>query len=511
MKDLVIINGQINTMADGSPFAEAVAVKEGRIIKVGTNEEVRRAMPFGAEVIDARGNSVFPGFFDTHVHFSMTGENLASVQLYDVSSGQELFTRMTRAAEKMKPGEWLKGVGYNELEYAPGDFPDLKKLDEVFPSRPVILSRVDEHQLLLNSIALKEMNVCPGDDGAELDEDGELTGIIKDPLNGRVRQIYTKNNLTDSMFRRFYAAASDEALKHGTTTVCCLEGGDLCDEKSADAFLKYQESIPLHTHLYHQTMDVKKVLGEGQKQIGGCILLDGSLGSHTAALTEDYADLKGCRGKLCIEPDVVEDFILEAHLSGLQASMHCIGDLAIEVLLRAYEKALARYPRANHRHRFEHFTLPTWDQVERARRLGCAMGIQPAYLAGKSMYVERVGEERLDRVNLIKTLMGPGFFAGGGSDAPVTPMNPFIGISEGMMHYNERERITLDEGLRLFTTEAAKLTFEENEKGTVEEGKIGDFAIIDRNIREMDLSDPNVLKEIQFTHTIVEGEIKYAK
>ncbi|MBR6472536.1 MAG: amidohydrolase family protein, partial [Firmicutes bacterium] len=335
MRDLVIINGQINTMALGAAEAQAIAIKDGRIIKVGTNEEIRRAMPLGADVIDAEGNSVFPGFFDTHVHFTMTGQNLSAVQLYGVSSGEELMRRLEEGAVHLGAGEWLRGVGYDERQYEPGDFPTLELLDRAFCNRPVFLSRIDEHQIFLNSIAMKEMEVVPGEEGVELDEDGKPTGIIKDPSNGKVRDAFINRHVDDEMFRKFYEAAAHEALKHGTTTVCCLEGGEICGEKSASAFLNYQGAIPLNTHLFHQTMDVKKVLTEGQRSIGGCIVLDGSLGSHTAALFEDYADLEGCKGSLYYTPEEVEDFIMEAHMNGLQASMHCIGDRAIETLLRA--------------------------------------------------------------------------------------------------------------------------------------------------------------------------------
>ena len=512
MKNLVIINGQINTMNPRQPFASALAIRDGRIICVGTDEEIKKVMPPDAEVIDAGGNSVFPGFIDTHVHFMMTGQDAAAVQLGKAKTRGEFMRLLTEKEKELKPGMWLQGTGYDETQFPEKTLPPVEELDRAFPDRPVFVGRMDAHQVYLNTAAFKALGLSAAEHGVVTDDRGKFTGVIKDPANGLARTIMSDKLITDEMRREYLHIASQEALKKGTTSLCALEGGTLCNEKDVPVYLKYKDELPVHTYLLHQVMDVDKVIAEGQRSIGGCIVLDGSMGSRTAAMFEDYADMPGCRGELYYTQKEVDDFVMEAHSKGLQISMHCIGDLAIEVLLQAYEKALAKYPRADHRHRFEHFGVPTPDQIERARRLGCCLAVQPAYVfsdSAEKMHRARLGAERQKRACMLRTLLDKGFVLGGGSDASVTPISPFRGIAAAMNHYNPAERISLYEALKMFTIDAARLTFQENEKGTLEVGKLGDVAIIEGDIRTMDTSDKDAFDNIRFLYTIVKGEIKY--
>ena len=494
------------------PYAQALAIKDGRIIAVGSDEEIKKVMPPDAEIIDAGGNSVFPGFIDTHVHFMMTGQDAAAVQLGKAKTRQEFIRLLAEKEKDLKPGMWLQGTGYDETQFPEKSLPSIEELDAVFPDRPVFAGRMDAHQVCLNTAAFRALGISPDEHGVEKTADGRFSGVIKDPANGLVRTIMSDKLITDEMRREYLHIAAQEALKKGTTSLCVLEGGTLCNEKDVPVYLNYNDELPVHTYLLHQVMDVDKVISEGQRSIGGCIVLDGSMGSRTAALFEDYADMPGCRGELYYTQKEVDDFVMEAHCKGLQISMHCIGDRAIEVLLQAYEKALEKYPRHDHRHRFEHFSIPTWEQVERARRLGCYLAVQPAYVfspSAEKMHRTRLGAQRQQRVCMHRTLLDKGFLLGGGSDASVTPISPFRGIASAMNHYNAAERISLYEGLKMFTSDAARFTFEENEKGTLEIGKLGDVAIIEGNIHEMDHSDMEAMDNIKFLYTIVEGEIKY--
>ena len=512
MKNLVIFNGQINTMNPRQPFAQALAIKNGRIVAVGTDEEIKKIMPPDADTIDAGGNSVFPGFIDTHVHFMMTGQDAAAVQLGKARSRQEFIKMLRQKERELKPGMWLQGTGYDETQFPEKSLPPIEELDSIFPDRAVFLGRMDAHQVCLNTAAFRALGMSAAEHGVITDSKGKFTGIIKDPANGLARTIMSDKLITDEMRKEYLHIAAAEALKKGTTSLCVLEGGTLCNEKDVPVYLKYKDELPVHTYLYHQVMDVDKVISEGQKSIGGCIVLDGSMGSRTAAFFYDYSDMPGCRGELYYTQKEVDDFVMEAHYKGLQISMHCIGDHAIEVLLQAYEKALEKYPREDHRHRFEHFGVPTWNQVERARRLGCCLAVQPAYVfsdSAEKMHSARIGAARQKRACMLRSLLDKGFVLGGGSDASVTPISPFRGIAAAINHYNTAERISLYEGLKMFTIDAARLTFEENEKGSLEVGKLGDVAIIEGNIHEMDLSDKDAMDNIKFLYTIVEGEIKY--
>ncbi len=512
MKNLVIFNGQINTMNPFQPYAQAMAIKNGRIIAVGSDEEIKRVMPPDAEIIDAEGNSVFPGFIDTHVHLMMTGQDAAAVQLYGAKTRQEFMALLKEREKELKPGMWLQGTGYDETQFPEKTLPPIEELDAAFPDRPIFIGRMDAHQVCMNTVAFAALGIPLDAQGVEVNEQGKFAGIIKDPTNGVARTILSDKLINDEMRREYLHIASRESLKMGTTTLCALEGGTLCNEKDVPIYLKYKDELPIHTYLMHQVMDVQKVIDEGQKAIGGCIVLDGSIGSRTAAFFDEYADLPGYKGELYYTPKEVEDFVMEAHSKGLQISMHCIGDRAIETLLQAYEKALYKYPRVDHRHRFEHFSTPTYNQIIRAKQLGCYLGVQPSYTfspASELMYRDRLGSEREKRTCMLRTFLDMGLTLGAGSDAPIEPINPFRGIVAGMNHYNKAERITLYEGLKMFTSEAAKFTFEEKEKGTLEVGKLGDVAIIEGNIWNMDTRDMQAFNNIKFLYTIVEGEIKY--
>ena len=509
MKDLVIINGQINTMDPGIPQAEALAVKGGKILLLGSNEEVRRAMPFGAEVIDCKGKSVFPGFFDTHVHLTFMGLNITTLKLEKASDKKELLDLIFAREACLAPGLWLHATGYDETKYPDRRMPSMKELDELFGSRPVLLERVDAHQICVNSAAFAALGLSIGEQGVELDEKGDPTGIIKDPANGRAHKKFSEDLITDEMRREFLKNACNESLKMGTTSLSALEGGALFCDDDVDVFLDMQDRLPLNTVLYHQTLDVAKVIREGQKQIGGCIVLDGSLGSHTAALFDDYSDLPGHKGELYYSQKEIDDFVLEAHEKGLQVSMHNIGDRATERLLLAYEKAIAKNPRPDHRHRFEHFSMATDDQAKRAAALGCCLAMQPSYVVGDDMIRTRVGEERLKRSLRFKTFMDLGLKVGGGSDAPVTPISPFHGIACCLEHFLTEERMGFWEAARMFTADAAHLTFEEDMRGSLAPGKFGDIVILDRNIMEMDLTDPDKVRKIGINNTIIGGEVVY--
>lgn len=510
MKDLVIINGQINTMDPRFPMAEALAVKNGKILCIGTNEEIRRAMPFGSDIIDAKGNSVFPGFFDTHVHLTFMGLNMYAADLSGAGSKEELIRIIVERAKELKPGQWLHGVGYDETGYPGHQLPDMAELDEIFGNRPVLLERVDAHQVLVNSAAFRALGISSEEDGVCRNEKGRLNGIIKDPANGKAHKIFSESLITDDMRKEFFVRASEEILKNGTTSISALEGGELFSDRDVEALLDIKDKLPINTVLYHQTLDVDKVIREGQKQIGGCIVLDGSLGSHTAALFDDYSDLKGCKGNLYYSQDIIDDFVCEAHEKGLQVSMHNIGDRATERLLTAFEKACAKYPRPDHRHRFEHFSMATDNQAMRAKRLDCCLAMQPSYIVGDRMIRARVGEERMRRSLRFRTFMEMGLKVGGGSDAPVTPVDPFHGIACAMEHFLPMERMDFYDAVRMFTTDAAYLTFEENVRGSLIPGKIADIAVADRNIFETDPGDTEAIRSTGFTYTITRGEIRYS-
>jgi predicted amidohydrolase YtcJ len=260
--------------------------------------------------------------------------------------------------------------------------------------------------------------------------------------------------------------------------------------------------------LYYQTMDVDMVVRLGLPRIGGCILLDGDVGPRTAALSEPYADDPACYGTLYYTQEEVNAFVLKAHKAGLQVAMHAVGDGAVEQALDAYGAALAAHPRDDHRHRIEHCEIIRDEQIERARRLGVALGIQPPFnhYWPHTTYYSSLGEERAWKADPVRSLVRPGLLIAGGSDSTVTPLGPLIGVHAAVNHSNPAERVGVREALALYTINAARIGFEEQDKGSLEVGKLGDIVVLSEDPSEV---EPGKIKDIPIEMTIVGGQVAF--
>ena len=262
--------------------------------------------------------------------------------------------------------------------------------------------------------------------------------------------------------------------------------------------------------VWYQTTDVAAALKLGLPRIGGCILLDGDFGPHTAALTEPYADQPDSRGTLYYTQEEIDAFVEAAHRAGLQIAMHAVGDRAAEQALNAYERALDRWPRADHRHRIEHFEVYNEALVQRARRLGVHLAIQPPfnpYFGGHTRLNPLLGEERALRSDPVRSLLEAGLPIGGGSDSTVTPLQPLYGVHCAVNHSNPAERLEVEPALRLYTLDNASMAFEETDKGSIAVGKLGDLVVLAEDPFEV---EPERIKDIPVEMTVVGGQTVYS-
>jgi hypothetical protein len=304
--------------------------------------------------------------------------------------------------------------------------------------------------------------------------------------------------------------AAKRAVTVGLTTIHALEGGSVSEDQAVSEFLESSSGLPLRFVLYYQTMDVGKVMALGLPRIGGCILLDGDVGPRTAALSQPYVDDPECYGTLYHTQSEIDAFVFEAHKAGLQVALHAVGDAAVEQALNAYEAALTAHPRDDHRHRIEHCEIIREEQVQRAQRLGVALAIQPPFnhYWPHTEYFSSVGKERAMSADPVRRLMRPGLLVAGGSDSTVTPLGPLIGVHAAVNHSNPAERVSVQQGLELYTINAARIAFEERDKGSLETGKLGDFTILAENPFEV---DPSRIKDISVESTFVGGQAVYQR
>ncbi|NIO71272.1 MAG: amidohydrolase family protein, partial [Anaerolineae bacterium] len=402
-------------------------------------------------------------------------------------------------------------MGFTEYALDTEKFsPIIKPLDTTAPDNPVYLIGVTGHTSVVNTRALEILALPDDMPGLMRDAQGQPNGLLSDQANSLAEDKFSGLFGAGEKAVETIPLAVEKAHSVGITTLHALEGGLTSRDRAVQEFLALMPTLSLRIVLYYQTMDVDKVVAMGLPRIGGCILLDGDVGPHTAALSKPYADDPECYGTLYHSQEEIDAFVLKAHKAGLQVAMHAVGDAAVEQALNAYEAALAAYPRDDHRHRIEHCEVIREDQIQRAQRLGVALAIQPPFnhYWPHTEYYPLLGEERAWKADPVRTLMRPGLLVAGGSDSTVTPLGPLIGVHAAVNHSNPAERVSVEEGLQLYTINAARIAFQEADRGSLEVGKLGDLVVLADDPRTV---APAAIADIPVEMTVVGGEIVYSR
>jgi predicted amidohydrolase YtcJ len=406
-------------------------------------------------------------------------------------------------------GELLFGMGFTEYCLNREDLsPIIQTLDAVAPDRPVFLEGVTGHTSAVNSLALELLDLPDGTPGVMRDAMGRPSGLLADEANNLVWERFGESARLNERATEMIPLAIQKAHSVGITTLHALEGGSTGDDAAAEAFQARLNSLPLRIVFFYQTTDVQKVVELGLPRIGGCILLDGDIGPHTAALSQPYADAPECQGTLYYSQEQIDAFVLQAHEQGLQVTMHAVGDAAVQQALDAYKRALSAYPRDDHRHRIEHCEVIREDQIELARQLGVALAIQPPFnhYWPHTEYYPTLGQERAWKADPVGTLVRAGLLIAGGSDSRVTPLGPLIGIHAAVNHTNPAERVSVQEALELYTVNAARIAFQESDRGSLRVGKLGDFVVLGEDPFEVDHGH---IKDSPVEMTVIGGDIAY--
>jgi predicted amidohydrolase YtcJ len=513
--DLYLENGVIYTLDANHPRVSAIAIHDGKILALGHSEELQSYKKSAVSVIDLKGQTVLPGFTDTHAHLMDTAQNLATLDLSHAKSLEDCVSKLKKAAtHNKKESGWIIAHGFDETRIKEKKSLTHRELDAASPDKPIAVFRIDLHSCILNQTGLTQLGLDKNTEGIEKDSKGEPTGILRGKANSMAYDLIIQS-IGDAQKKEGLEKACQSAIEHGITSIHCLEGGSEVSEHNLELLKSCQETLPLRTVIYHQTTEVQKVVKEGYKSIGGCILLDGSIGSRTAAVSQPYFDdpaSKENTGILYFTDAELNEFVEEAHRAGLQIAMHAIGDRAIGQLLDTYERVLDKYPRMGHRHRIEHFELCTPGQIQKAARLKVILAMQPAfdyYWGGHDhMYHSRLGLGRSLNSNPFRKILDAGCMIAGGSDSDVTPLDPMLGIYSALNHSNPRERMTIEEAIRIYTANAAYAAFEEKERGSLEAGKLADLTVLAQDPFK---ARPDDLKDSPVTMTICRGKIVYQK
>ena len=503
--DIIIKNAKCITVNKEKVF-EWLAIKDEKIIAIDNGEKYNSLINKTTIILDAKGKSVLPGFIDSHFHLVQTAMNEEGINLHNVSSFEEIGKKIKKANLKSK--ESIFGVRLEKENLQEKKFPDRKVLDKFSDDTPIWINNLDYQVSILNTYGLLYYKIPFRIDGIELDEKGAPTGIFRGKANATLRtnilNSYSNKNREENIRKLI-----PKLLEVGITTVNAMEGGYMYSDKDANFIYEHIADFPIDIVLFYQCLDLDKVREKKLKRIGGCLYIDGTMGARTAALTFEYNDKKGEMGRLIFSQKELNEFVEECYINKLQLSLYTIGDRAIETALNAHEYALEKTGIKGLRHRMEHVELASLSQIKRAEKLGLIFSMNPTYErywgGPNKMYFERLGKRYVE-TNKFREIIDSGLTLCGGSDSDVCDYNPFVGIHSAVNHPVKKHRISLYEAIKMYTINGAYAIFEENNKGSLEIGKLADIIILDRDIFEIDTES---IDEVKVLCTIKSGKILY--
>ena len=522
---LAVINGVVWTGEPGQPRAEAVSLVGDRIDAVGSTKEILQRVSAGARVIDAHGGMVVPGFIDSHVHFISGGMSLASVQLRDARTPGEFISRIKAFAATLPPGVWITGGDWDHQNWG-GELPERSWIDSVTPDNPVWINRLDGHMALANSAAMRAAKVpmSGGDvDGGTIvrDGSGRPTGIFKDNAQGLVDVAVP--DADPAMLDRALDAAMRYVAERGVTSVDHMGSwSDLAvferAHRTGTMRTRIYASVPLSTWARLRDTIAARGHGDAWLRIGGLKgFVDGSLGSHTAAMIKPFTDAPSDFGLLVNTPDDLYAWTSAADKAKLQVIVHAIGDRAINLQLGIFERVERENGARDRRFRIEHAQHIAPSDIARFALLGVIPSMQPYHAIDDGRWAEKViGAERAKTTYAFRSLRDAGARLAFGSDWNVAPPTPLEGIYAAVTRrtldgkhpdgWVPEQKITVEDALRAYTTGGAYASFEEGEKGSLAPGKLADVVVIDRDITSI---APETIRDAKIMYTIVGGRVVY--
>ena len=531
--DLVLINTKIYTANPKNPTVEALAIKNGKFVFIGTNTEAQNFNCGESKLLDLEGSFVYPGFIDAHAHLKGIGYRELNLNLQGADSLKSMLTQVTIHANKLPIGDWVIGRGWIEKKWPEARFPTLEELDAISSDKPIALERADGHAIIVNSLALKLAGIDRDTSdpiGGKIDKDinGEPNGVLIDKASLLVEKIIPKRSRQDEK----------NALKEGLYRTASMgwtqlhdAGSPLSDYELLEE-IKEEENLPIRIQFYVSDGDEAIQFIETGPYLdpqhmltarGVKLYADGAIGSRGAAFFNKYDDYE-TKGFLIFQKEETMPKLIKALVNGIQIQTHAIGDLANSVTLDWYAEAFSSVSEANRmiiepRWRIEHSQNILPIDQQRFADLKVIASMQPSHAIGDLHFAhKRLGVDRLDNAYTWRSLIDLGVVIAGGSDAPVEIGDPRIEFKAAIGrkdldgyyqdYWNLDESVSREEALYMFTKWAAYSVFEEDIKGTIEVGKLADLTIFSKDL--MVIPEEEIMSS-QILMTIVDGRVVYSR
>ncbi len=533
--DSVVVNARIYTVDPRQPWAEALAVRDGRILAVGSTREINRYRGRNTRVIDAKGRLVLPGFTDCHIHFMEGSLGLTHVDLNGAATVREIQKQVSAYAIAHPHDEWILGAGWNYPAFAPSGMPDRKILDEVVLDRPVWLEAYDGHTSWANSKALALAGITretpdPLNGKIMRDEQGEATGALLEEAGELVSKFAPKPSRDERLAA--LRKGLHEANRVGLTRVHSAGGdfewldlydelrhkGDLTVRMYIAYFLNPPELTPADIEKAEQA---RRTYRDDWVSTGAVkTMLDGVVEVHTAAMLTPYSDDPTKSGALFWDPTKYKAAVAELDRRGFQIFTHAIGDRAVRLALDAYEEAGARNGTKDARPRVEHIETVTAEDIPRFGKLGVIASFQPlhAYPDDDTLkiWARNAGQDRAGRAWVWHSIVTTGGRLAFGSDWPVVTLSPWPGVQNALTRQTTegdppggwvpRERISLEDTIIAYTLGAAIAGRREKTEGSLEAGKAADLIVLSQNLFEI---PANQTGKTEVVLTMVGGRVAY--
>ena len=532
--DMAVIDGKVVTLDEEETVAEAVAVKFGRILAVGSTGSVKSLVGSSTRVVDLHGRTVIPGLIDSHCH--PTGAALHRALAIDVSyesgvrSLADIYARISGEAKRRPRGEWINAVNEDESKLVERRHPNRWDLDKVAPNHPVMVTTVGGHFSIVNSKAFEVAGVTkdsPDPPGGRFERDpetGELTGWIHETA---AQVLQPTRYGRDPTLEEATEAIRWVMTQYAASGLTCVNDGGIARpiilralrELERRGELPVRMRMDLSCELLPQLEGLGVGEGFGSDMLKICavkIVADGAISARTAAVKDPYLHRPNYYGELAITMEALRDIVMKGYPKGYRFAVHANGERAIEMFLDVIEEAQKRYPRSDPRNRVIHCTVVTPEIIERIRRLGLVptiFGPYPYYHGDKIL--PAFGPERLERMFAARSFLDAGVKVSAHSDHHASPYPPLMGIHSLVNRrtakgqpIGQSQKISVMEALRLYTINAAYHSFEEHLMGSIEPGKYADMVVLGRDITT---APPETIIDIPIDMTIVNGRIVYQR